>query len=165
MCLVKRPVVQLHAGRQQRFLAVTGRNTPRPDVPADIEACVIDPDRGTEAEAGPVEPLTKPRRQVQTLLDPHSDRIKGKPSRRIEQNAALEDGEGGNVHGQPMPFDAKVADIERGQPLKYQTVSAHMGPGGCGAPSCCLHESLEVEQLPSLHPEVERMPKDLEYQS
>ena len=49
MCLVKRPAVQLHAGRQQRFLAAADRNGPRPDVPGDIEARVIDPDRGTEA--------------------------------------------------------------------------------------------------------------------
>ena len=141
MFLVKRPVVQLHAGRQQRFLA-TGRTRPRPDVPADIEARVIDPDWGTDA--GPVEPLTKPRRQVQTLLDPGSDRLKGKLSRRIEQNAALEDGKGGNVHRQAMPLDAKVADIQRSQPLKYQTVSTHMSPSGLspsgrGALSCCLH--------------------------
>jgi hypothetical protein len=165
MCLVKRPVVQLHAGRQQHFLAATGRHGPRPDVPADIEPRVIDPDRGTEPEAGPVEPLTKPRRQVQALLDPGSDRLKGELSRRIEQNAALEDGEGGNIHGQPMPLDAKVADIEWGQPLDDETVSAHVGTGGRGAPSCCLHQSLEVEQLPSLHPEVERVPEDLEHQS
>jgi hypothetical protein len=46
-------------------------------VQADIEARVIDPERGAEADAGPVEPLTKPRRQVQTLLDPRFDRLKG----------------------------------------------------------------------------------------
>jgi hypothetical protein len=58
-------------------------------VPADIEARVIDPDRGTEAGAGLVEPLTEPWCQVQALLDPYSDRLKGELPRRIEQNAAL----------------------------------------------------------------------------
>ena len=123
MCLVKRPVVQLHACRQQRFLAAAGRNIPCRDVSADIEARVIDPYWGAEAEPGPIEPLTKPRRQVQTLPDPRSDRLKGELSRRIEQSTALEDGEGGNVHGQAMLLDAKVADIERGQPLEYQAIS------------------------------------------
>src|SRR5690242_8526154 len=134
VCLVKRPAVQLHAGRQQCFLAATGRRGPRPDMAADIEPRVVDPDWGAEAETGPVEPLTKPRCQVQALLDPHCDRLNGKLSRRIEQNAALEDGEGGNVHRQAMPLDAKVADIERGQPLEDQTVSAHRGSSGRGAP-------------------------------
>jgi hypothetical protein len=106
MCLVKRPFVQLHAGRQQPFLASTGRTGPGPDVPADIGARVINPDRRAEAEAGPVEPLTKPRRQVQTPLDPHSDRLKGQLSRRIQQTAALQDGEGrpgAPTHLEPVP--------------------------------------------------------------
>jgi hypothetical protein len=33
----------------------------------------------------------------------------------------LDDGEGGDVHGQTMPIDAKVADIERGEPLPVIT--------------------------------------------
>src|SRR5262249_31131603 len=93
---------------------------PCPDVPADVEARIIDPDRGAEAEAGLVEPLPEPRRQVQTLLDPGPDRPEGQLSRRIEQHAAVEDGKGGNVHGQAMPLDAKVADIERVQPLEHR---------------------------------------------
>jgi hypothetical protein len=32
------------------------------------------------------------------------------------------------------------------------------GAGGRGAPSCCFHEPPEAEQLPSLHPEAERVP-------
>jgi hypothetical protein len=119
-------VVQFHAGRQQRFLAA-GRNRPRSDVPADIKARIIDPDRRTGAEAGPVEPLAEPRRQVQPLLDPGPDRLKGQFSRCIEQSAALEDGEGGHVHRQAMLLDAKVADVERSKPLDNQTVSTHVG--------------------------------------
>jgi hypothetical protein len=121
---VERPVVQLHAGRQECILAPRGRNRARPYVPAVVEARVIDPYRCAEAEPGPVEALPKPRRQVEAFLDPRSDRFNVKLPRRVEQRPRLEDGERANVHRQPMLLDAQVADIERGHSLQQGTASA-----------------------------------------
>ena len=63
-----------------------------------------------------------------------------------------------------MLFDAKIADIERAQPVECQATSAHASSFGRGALSRCLRQSLEVEQLPSLYPEVERVPDQIEHQ-